>query len=722
MKTKIIATIALFLTVVFNAAGFDLVMAQGSVPLVVAPGEPEYLHLAVKDLADDIERITGQRPQLITDGTIPSESAVFIGTVTNPKAMEIFRGFNHEKLIGLEGKWEAYRVLSHKGEKKMFIAGSDARGTMFGIYDFIEQYLKVDPLYAWSGIEPQKRTTLAWESFLIKQDDPSFKFRGWFINDEDLLTDWMESGGDRHIDYHYYQQVVNVKAMDALAEALVRSRFNLIIPASFIDIMNPPEEALVKACARRGVFLSQHHIEPMGVSAYSFFNYWKARGKDYKFSYFGHPEELKEVWQKYAQKWARYPNVIWQIGLRGIADRPMWLADPDTPQSDADRGRLISEAMAVQRKIVDEVTDGKAEYVTTTLWAEGSVFNQKGLLTIPDKTMVIFSDNSPGWRWQRDFYETERQASVKYGVYYHHQLIGSGPHLAHGVPPHKTFAMMQDAVAHGASEYAIFNVSNIREFVLGINATARMTWNMDGYNPDRWLSSWVAERFSKEQSRITNAYKIYYSSYQIHDRQGVPFLLDGQTLGKIQGAVKQLSAKIAKKSFGEGASPEKLDFSMRGQEYAGSGGDAFLAGVSDMSPPSLGVRHTIKSCASQSMGFELAVKHAESVIKSLPADEARFLKDNLIYPARFMKLETTCLQNLLLAGEMLDLGDVASGKTHIALAAENMQAVVNSTADYCHGKWKHWYRGCRKININGANEGIKSLKEKADAVRTLNDK
>ena len=695
---------------------FDLVSEKRVAPLVIAPGEDECVLLAAKDFVKDIERICGKRPQIVADGTIPADGAVVIGSVSNPRAMELFSKLQHEKLIGLKGKWESYRVLSHKGEKNMFVAGSDSRGTMFGIYDFCENYLGVDPLYAWSGIEPEKRKELSWESFLIKQDDPSFKFRGWFINDEDLLTHWMESGGPRHIDYHYYAQVVNVKAMDILAEALVRSRFNLIIPASFIDIMNPPEEALVKACARRGVFLSQHHIEPMGVSAYSFFNYWKARGKDYKFSYFGRPAELKEVWTAYAEKWAEYPNVIWQIGLRGIADRPMWMADPDTPQSDEDRGRLISEAMAVQRRIVDEVTDGKAEYVSTTLWAEGSIFNQKGFLKIPEKTMVIFADNSPGWRWQRDFYETERKPDVKYGVYYHHQLIGSGPHLAHGVPPHKTYAMMKDAVDNGAAEYAIFNLSNIREFVLGIEATSRMTWNMDGFNPDHWLNEWVARRYSAEQKRITNAYRIYYSSYQIHDTQGVPFLLDGQTLSKINKIYKKLNAKISKKDFGKGSYSEKLDFSVKRADYASTDRDAFLAGVGDMHPPSLGLRHTLKSCAAQGQAFEIALKHAESVKSSLPPAEARFLEDNLIYPARFMMLETRCLQNLLIAYEMFDVGLIETGVEHISLASQNMQDIIAAVPGYCYGKWEHWYRGCRKLNIRGADANLKKLKAQADAL------
>ncbi|MFO7937837.1 MAG: glycosyl hydrolase 115 family protein [Kiritimatiellia bacterium] len=710
---KITITILCLISAGCFVHAFDLVNAKHVVPLVVAPGEPEYLHMAVEDLACDIERITGKRPQMITDGAVPDDGAVVIGTVCNPEAMKIFHQLNHEKLIGLEGKWEAYRVISHAGDKNMYIAGSDARGTMFGIYDFCENGLGVDPLYAWSGIEPEQREMLSWDSLLIKQDEPSFKFRGWFINDEDLLTHWMESGGDRHIDYKYYRQVVNVKAMEMVAEALVRSRFNLIIPASFIDIMNPPEKALLDACARRGVFLSQHHIEPVGVSAYTFFNYWKARGKDYRFSYFSHTEELKEVWTAYAEKWAEYPNVIWQIGLRGIADRPMWMADPDTPQSDADRGRLISEAMAVQRRIIDEVTEGKAEYVSTTLWAEGSVFNQKGLLQIPEKTMVIFADNSPGWRWQKDFYETERKKDVKYGVYYHHQLIGSGPHLAHAVPPHKTYAMMKEAVDYDASEYAIFNLSNIREFVLGIAATSRMTWEMDGYNPDRWLDEWVIERFSSQQQKIVNAYRIYYSSYQIHDTQGVPFLLDGQTLSKIRSMIKKLTSKMSKRDFGKGSYSEKLDFSVKRADYASTDRDAFHAGTGDMHPPSLGLRHTLKACASQRQGFELALKHARSIKESLPPAEARFLEDNLIYPSHFMMQETSCLQNLMIASEMFDIGRVKEGVEYIGLASENMRNIVSAVPDYCYGKWKNWYRGCRKLNISAAYDSLQKLKTRA---------
>jgi hypothetical protein len=502
------------------------------------------VRLAAEDLASDVQKITGRKPEVVVGGVLPDGPCVKLVTKGG-------------------GPWESYRVEAKNG--RLEIEGCDARGTMFGVYAFCEQYLKVDPLGFWSGREPAKRPELRWDSVLLASGSPSFKFRGWFINDEDLLTEWMEGGGTRNIDYPYYGQVVNREAMRAVVEALVRSRFNLIIPASFIDILNPPEAALVQECVRRGVFVSQHHVEPMGVSAFSYFNYWKARGRDLKYSYFSQPAEVREVWRVYAEKWAAYPNVIWQLGLRGIADRPMWMADATVPQSDEDRGRIISEAMSDQVKILEEVCPKQPRLMSTTLWAEGSILNQKGFLTVPEGTLIVFADNSPGWKWQQDFYETPRNPKYAYGVYYHHGLIGSGPHLAQVVPPHKTFEMMRTAREKGAGEYAIFNVANIREFVLGIDATAKMTWRMEGYEPDAWLDGWVKERFSAKQAEIVNAYKIYFNAYQIHDQQQVPFMMDGQMFG---GGNGRRSRKEQGREKREGAGSEQGRLLCGAERYA----------------------------------------------------------------------------------------------------------------------------------------------------------
>ena len=660
------------------AGGFEFVAEGRVAPIMVTRDEPEFVRLAAMALASDVYRITGRRPEIIADDDMPQGAYVVITTKAG-------------------GAWESYRVEADG--RRLLIEGGDARGTMFGVYAFIEHYLGVDPLWFWSGIEPEKRAGLSWPHVALREGSPSFKFRGWFINDEDLLTEWMESGGKRDIDYPFYGQVVNVKAMEAVAEALVRSRFNLIIPASFIDIMNAPEAALVEVCARRGVYVSQHHVEPMGVSAFSYFNYWKARDKKLKYSYFSHPAEVREVWRAYAEKWAAYPNVIWQLGLRGVADRPMWQADPDVPQSDADRGRIISEAMAEQVKILDEVCPGRPRLMSTTLWAEGSVLNQKGHLKIPQDTIVIFADNSPGWKWPCDFHETARDPANTYGVYYHHALIGSGPHLAQVVPPHKTFEMMRQAQQKGAGAYAIFNVSNIREFVLGIGATADMTWRMDNYDPDTWLDTWIKNRFSAKRPEIANAYRIYFNAWQIHDQQQVPFLMDGQMFSAGGKLLTDIGKQLKSGKPGGGTQQERMLPGNAAAETETDDRDTFHEGLHNMHPRPLPRRESIKRVAAQQAGFELAALHARAAASGLSETERAFLDANLIYHADIMRQTCVWLRTLLTAREALDLGDVPACAQALSEAEAAFAAIPERASGYCSGKWEMWYRGCKKLNV-----------------------
>ena len=661
------------------ADGFEFVTAERVTPIAVAPGEPECVRLAAEDLASDVQRITGRKPKVITTGEVPQGACVTIGTKSG-------------------GLWESYRVEAKEG--RLVIEGGDVRGTMFGVYAFVEEYLKVDPLSFWSGREPAKRAGLHWDKIALISGPPTFKFRGWFINDEDLLTFW-KPGGERILPYKFYSNIMHRDVLRAVAEALVRCRCNLVIPASFIDILNPVEEALVKECARRGLFLSMHHQEPLGVSAWVYFNYWKVRGKDLKYSYVSHPEEVREVWRVYAKRWAEYPNVIWQLGLRGKGDTPMWQADASTPQSDADRGRIISEAMAAQVKILDEVCPQQPRVMSTTLWAEGAVLNQKGLLTVPEGTIIVFADNSPGWKWQRDFYETPRSPKNTYGVYYHHALIGCGPHLAQAVPPHKTFVMLQEALSSGAGEYAIFNVSNVREFILGIDATASMTWRMEGYEPDRWLDAWVKDRFSVKRAEIVDAYKIFFNAYQIHDVQKVPFLLDGQMLHSGSSVLAQISSKLTAKRVGAGTEPEMIAYGATNRVEAKET-DAFWAGLSDAFPKPLGRRETVKRITAQRLGFELAGLHARAAVVGLQKEEAAFLADNLIYPCEIMQQMSAWLEDLLVAQEALDLGDLPACVRSLEEARKAFEKIPKLAEGYCAGKWKDWYQGCRILNVSQA--------------------
>ena len=102
--------------------------------------------------------------------------------------------------------------------------------------------------------------------------------------------------------------------IEKVVETVLRLKLNLVIPATFIDLDNPPEKDLADAVAERGIYLSQHHCEPLGVSSFTFENYCKKYGKTGRFSYSECPEIMENVWSFYVDKWAKYDNVVWQIG------------------------------------------------------------------------------------------------------------------------------------------------------------------------------------------------------------------------------------------------------------------------------------------------------------------------------------------------------------------------------------------------------------------------
>ena len=63
-----------------------------------------------------------------------------------------------------------------------------------------------------------------------------------------------------------------------------------------------------------------------------------------------------------------------------------------------------------------------------------------------------------------DFYDIERLTGYGYGIYYHVQYWGHGPHLAPLTGTEKLLYNLKIAKENGDTDYCILNVSNIREF------------------------------------------------------------------------------------------------------------------------------------------------------------------------------------------------------------------------------------------------------------------
>ncbi|CAM3426362.1 glycosyl hydrolase 115 family protein [Zobellia roscoffensis] len=678
-----------------------VISGEVTTSIFISSNEPEYVQLAAKDLIDDIELITGITLKTVTYMEECKGNCIVIGTVGDSDIRNII---DIEKISALEGAWEKFVIFSSKEGRnnRLNIIGGNPRGTMFGIYYFLEKELGVDPLKYWTGYEPEKREKIILQPIDYKSVEPDFKFRGWFINDEDLLTEFKDSGGIRKIDYPYYGQVTNPVLIREVAKAAVRLRYNLIIPASFLDIRNPAEERLIKEVSKRGLFISMHHIEPVGVSAFGYQNYWKEKEKNPLFSFYSEKEKLIETWTDYAKRWAIYPDVIWQIGLRGIADRPMWQADPGVPQSDEERAAIISDAMKVQKEIIMNVTGNQNPLMSTTLWAEGAFFHQEGLLKIPDNVMIIFADNSPGYVWQSDFYDTERSENNKYGIYYHYQLWGAGPHLAQAIPPSKPFQLFKEAMDRNTNEYAILNVSNIREFPLALQTSSDMFWNMDSFEPSEALKAWCANRFSDAPEETYAAYSQYFDSYQKVGNKQIPGFLDGQQRIKGLSILGQLNELLVD-GHAQREEQAKQTKSIKVK-------DAFHLSLSDTNPAGgLPLDESLEKVNLQLAGFEKAKSLAVSADSKLAGMEKDFFESNLIGQVDIVIGLGQWLENCIYAKQAADNRDWETTRQHLRTALNAFEVIDSGKQKASKGKWKNWYRGDKKMNINALKERTKEV-------------
>ena len=99
--------------------------------------------------------------------------------------------------------------------------------------------------------------------------------------------------------------------------------------------------------------------------------------------------------------------------------------------SDEQRGRIISEAIADQAKLVREIDPNPDPEMMTTLYAEVGRFYDRGWITVPEGVTIGFADaGMSGMSYSKRFWTEPRDPKRKYGQYFHTQYFGGGPQIA----------------------------------------------------------------------------------------------------------------------------------------------------------------------------------------------------------------------------------------------------------------------------------------------------
>jgi hypothetical protein len=152
---------------VANTAGsgsFPLVQGQQTAALHVDAADWPGVVRAVGDLQGDVQRVTNQKPAIVMDGQGLSRNMVIVGTVGKSPTIDQLIRTKKIDVSSIAGKWESFFLQTVADplpgvSSALVIAGSDKRGTIYGIYDLSEQ-IGVSPWYWWDDVTPEHKDAL----------------------------------------------------------------------------------------------------------------------------------------------------------------------------------------------------------------------------------------------------------------------------------------------------------------------------------------------------------------------------------------------------------------------------------------------------------------------------------------------------------------------------------------------------------------------------------
>jgi hypothetical protein len=377
------------------------------------------------------------------------------------------------------------------GRTALVATGADMRGSIYAAYALSEEILGVDPWYFWVDREPAPKSSIAVpEGLNIKSGVPTFKYRGWFMNDEDLLS--------RFSPDPLRENVFSIEMYDRIYETLLRLKANMVAPATFPF----PDERCQELAARRGLVINMHHILVLGLNTYR----WP---KDVPFSYSKHPLIMEAYWQACIDAFKDY-EVVWTVGYRGKHDRPFWSDEPELKTSQ-ERGALITGAIAKQVEMIRKAHPN--DDIIANLWMEGATLYQEGFLKLPEGVTLVWADDGGG------IIRDKGQVQEGQGIYYHTAMLnGRANQLSEMVRPEVIYNQVLRFVKAKATTFFLVNVSDIRPIPLSTDCAMKLVWNAAPYlnktdeeNMDNFLQDWSQRQFgSAIAGKIAAKYKGYF--------------------------------------------------------------------------------------------------------------------------------------------------------------------------------------------------------------------
>ena len=485
--------------------------------------EYEGVIMAIQNLKTDIKLVLDQEPTITAHTAdekfpLPVDNSpycpILIGTVGKNPAIDRL------KLSDLKGKREKFIITTV--DKMVVIAGSDRRGTIYGIYELSRQ-LGVSPWYWWADVPVEKHHEAYIKKGSYTDGEPAVEFRGLFLNDEaPCLTSWVKNTfGTNYGDHRFYEKVF---------ELILRLRGNMLWPAmwGWAFYADDPENG--RTADRMGIIMGTSHHEPMARNHQEYARHRKEWGP---WNYQKNEEKLYQFFREGIERIKGTEDMV-TIGMRGDGDEAM--------SEDADT-KLLQRIVNNQRRIIKEVT-GKPAAKTTQVWAlykEVLDYYDKGM-RVPDDVIMLLCDDNWG-NIRRVPTGKERRHPGGWGLYYHVDYVGAprNSKWLNVTPSQNMWEQLTLAYENGIDRMWILNVGDLKPMEYPIQLFMDMAWNPQSVSQDvvgTHTLLFCQQQFGKEHA--TEAARLLNLCCKMNGRSTAE-MLDATTYNVKTGEWKQVA-------------------------------------------------------------------------------------------------------------------------------------------------------------------------------------
>ena len=455
-----------------------LINGKDKVEIYMDANDCRGVSYAANALVRDISKVSGSQATITSN----QKATILVGTIGHSAAIDQL--IKQKRINGnlLKGKREKFIITLV--DQQLVIAGSDRRGTIYGIYE-LSQQMGVSPWYDWADVPVEHHDFIFVNKGIYTDGEPAVRYRGIFLNDEaPCLTSWVKNTyGTEYGDHRFYQRVF---------ELVLRLRGNMMWPAMWSWAFYADDAENEKTADEMGVVMSTSHHEPMARNHQEYARNRKGWGP---WNYQKNKANLQKFFREGIERMKGTEQIV-TIGMRGDGDEAM--------SEEADT-RLMTNIINDQRKIIADVT-GKKASETPQVWAlykEVLDYYDKGMKVPDDVTLLLCDDNWGNVR--RVPNAKERKHKGGWGLYYHVDYVGAprNSKMLNVTPVQNPWEQLTLAYENGIDRLWILNVGDLKPMEYPISQFMDMAWNPHKYdvnNITRHTRNWCAQQFGESQA------------------------------------------------------------------------------------------------------------------------------------------------------------------------------------------------------------------------------